>query len=403
LSLEILIIRLSALGDVVHTLPVAAAIKRYVPDAKVTWLVQSLAAPLLKDNPAVDNLVIFPGKSVLPGSVASPPVVNSIFKRCLGFLRRLNARQDARLADGSSPTLAHSNSLSSLKLMHQFWQEFKSRKYDIAIDAQGLLKSGFLCWLSGAKKRIGFANTREWADKFLTHPVDVGDYFGHDIHIIDLNLKLIIKLFDVLGSNVPTTWLNAQFPLPAVPEDTKERVQSWLTTSGQPKERLNIILIPGTTWDTKIWPLEQWEELGRLLLENNNCQLIVCGGKAEITTNKKLEKHLLASGRQNIINLTGKTNLLDLIALFEQAQIVIGADSGPMHLACAVGKSKVIGIYGATPWKRNGPYGKNGHAIALNLDCQPCFEKKCPLHTLACLKDLSAEKVEQEINAFVYK
>ncbi len=399
MSLEILIIRLSALGDVVHTLPVAAAIKRYLPDAKVTWVVQDLAAPLLKDNPAVDNVIIFPGKAMLPGSVASPPAVSSIRERCLAFVPWLNARKDACQTDGSSPPVARS--ISSLALLNQFWGGFKSRRYDIAIDAQGLLKSALLCWLSGAKTRIGFANTREWADKFLTHPVDVGDYFGPDIHIVDLNLKLVVKLFDVLGNNVPANWVNAQFSLPVVPQLIKERVQSWLPSSKQRLE--NIILIPGTTWDTKIWPLEKWEELGKRLLDNNYYRIIICGGRSDLAINKKLEKRLSSCDNQKIINLTGRTNLIDLIALFEQSQLVIGADSGPIHLASAVSKPKVVAIHGATPWKRNGPYGKLGHAIALNLECQPCFEKQCPLHTLACLKDLSAEQAFHEVNAFVEK
>jgi len=103
----------------------------------------------------------------------------------------------------------------------------------------------------------------------------------------------------------------------------------------------------------------------------------------------------------SVLNLTGKTDLLELIALFDLADLVIGADSGPIHLASAVGKSKVIGILGSTPQKRNGPYGKNSYVIALNLDCQPCFKKECPLHTLACLKDLSAQQVYDEIMDFI--
>jgi ADP-heptose:LPS heptosyltransferase len=398
---EILIIRLSALGDVVHTLPVAAAIKRYKPEAKITWVVERLAAPLLLNNPAVDRVIVFPGKSLFkkkpaPSAASTKMVASASAPLGLVLSESLSLKSAASVQPEAPPEA------NPLKAIVKFWREFKSYKYDIAIDAQGLFKSALLCWLSGAKFRIGFAHTRECADKFLTHPIDVGDYFGPNQHIVDLNLRLIVKLFETIGINVPATWLSAQFPLPVVPEDVKERVESWLSFSKTTKESAgNLILIPGTTWDAKIWPLAKWQELGKLLLSNNNYQLLICGGNSDLITNKQLEDHLISSAKHSVLNLTGRTNLLELIALFERAQIVIGADSGPIHLACAVGKPKVIGIMGSTPWKRNGPYGKNGLSIALNLDCQPCFQKTCPLHTLACLNDLSAQHVYDEIMDFV--
>ncbi len=396
---EILIIRLSALGDVVHTLPVAAAIKRYKPEAKITWIVEKLAAPLLQNNPAVDRLIIFPGKSLFKKTPAPSAASEEMVASDAAPLGLVLSES---LAPKSAASAQAPPEVSPIKAIVRFWREFKSCKYDIVIDAQGLFKSALLCWLSGAKIRIGFAHTREWADRFLTHPVDVGDYFGPNQHIVDLNLKLIVKLFETIGSNVPATWLSAQFPLPVVPEDVKERVRSWLSLSKTIKESEgNLILIPGTTWNAKIWPLAKWQELGKLLLSNNNYLLIICGGKSDLTINKQLEDDLTSSGKRSVLNLTGRTNLLELIALFEQAQIVIGADSGPVHLATAVAKPKVIGIMGSTPWKRNGPYGKNSHSIALNLDCQPCFQKTCPLHTLACLNDLSAQHVYEEIMDFI--
>ena len=377
---EILIIRLSALGDVVHTLPVAAAIKRYLPEAKITWVVESLAAPLLINNLAVDRVIIFPGKSVFrKAPSATPAEILPSAKAPLGVV----------LSDSLSakPEASSQQIPSAIGSLYDFWRQFKSHKYDIALDAQGLFKSGILCLLSGAKIRIGFAHTREWADKFLTHPVDVGNYFGPDIHIVDLNLKLALKLFELVGSNVPATWLSAQFPLPIIPEDVKQTVKSWLVLARTNKEdRQNIILIPGTTWQTKIWPISKWEELAKLLLSNQNYRLIICGGKSDLLANKQLEENISKAGNSNLLNLTGRTNLIELMALFEQAQAVIGADSGPIHLACAVSKPKVIAIFGSTPQKRNGPYGKNGDTIALNLDCQPCFQKICPNSYTSLLK-----------------
>lgn len=394
MPLEILIIRLSALGDVVHTLPVAAAIKRYNPEAKVTWVVDPLSAPLLKNNPAIDRVIVFPGKNLFPKkrhTNVSPQMVASD-SAPLGLV----------LSDVKSAELDSQSKVNPVKLLNDFWREFKSHKYDIAIDAQGLFKSAALAWLSGAKIRLGFADTREFADQFLTHKVDVGNFFGPDKHIVDLYIQLVVKLFEIIGTNIPSTWLTAQFLLPPIPPDIKEKTTSWLSIyKNAKKETQNIVLIPGTTWDSKIWPIQNWEQLGKLLLFNNNCQIIICGGSAEITANKQLEDFLVTVEKRSVINLTGRTSLLDLISIFDQSAIVIGADSGPLHLAAAVNKPKVVGVMGSTPRKRNGPYGKNGLTVALDLECQPCFQKKCPLGTRACLNDLSAQSVYDQVMNFV--
>ncbi len=398
---EILIIRLSALGDVVHTLPLAAAIKRHIPEARITWMVQKMAAPLLYNNPAVDHVLIFPGKAVLPGLMATPPVVNPV------------------------------------KQLTDFWAEFKSKNYDIAIDAQGLFKSAFLAWLSGAKIRLGFANTREWADKFLTHPVDVGEYFFTDRHIVDLNLKLVLKLLEfpldnlqehkVAGQKNAYNNIDVEFSLPLIPEESRQKVRDWLAFfDGQEKsaqhnavqqetvrgagqsspiqsrtkaQGIFTILLPGTTWVTKIWPMHKWQELGQMLIDRDHHKVIICGDSSEIILNKQLQQSLASTNNKAVLDLTGKTNLLELIALMENVQLVIGGDTGPLHLASAVGIPEVVGIFGSTPWRRNRPYGTRGHAISLNLDCQPCYAKKCPLHTLACLIDLSVEQVYEQIKS----
>jgi ADP-heptose:LPS heptosyltransferase len=110
----------------------------------------------------------------------------------------------------------------------------------------------------------------------------------------------------------------------------------------------------------------------------------------------------IASGfGDRMINLTGKTEIKDLLALFQMTDIVVGADTGPLHLAAAVGKSKVLGIFGSTPVKRNGPYGANSATLSLNLECQPCFQKECPLGTLACLHELSPNVAFEQVMRLV--
>jgi len=154
-----------------------------------------------------------------------------------------------------------------------------------------------------------------------------------------------------------------------------------------------VVLVPGTTWESKIWPLENWLRLSEKLIDELGSQLILVGGKSEAFTNSKLADQLRRSGRGSVLDLTGQTSLPELQALFLRSDLVVGADTGPLHLAAATNHPKVVGVYGSTPAGRNGPYGEKCLTIFLGLACQPCFEKICPLGTKACLVDLTPDYV----------
>jgi ADP-heptose:LPS heptosyltransferase len=153
------------------------------------------------------------------------------------------------------------------------------------------------------------------------------------------------------------------------------------------------VLIPGTTWAAKIWPAQNWINLAQLLGRSLGFRLLLVGGASELKANQLIEQSLRDGGIDNIVNLTGQTSIVQLVALFQGVDLVVGADCGPLHIAAATGRPKVLGIFGSTPVKRNGPYGRQCRAVALNLDCQPCFMKNCPLSTTACLKDMTADFV----------
>jgi len=364
--LKILIIRLSAIGDTIHTLPVAAEIKRRFPDAQVTWLVEPPSAPLLVNNPVVDRVIVLRRKSWLSG-LTRPwrwPSVALEVKQAVDDLRR--------------------------------------SQFDAVLDVQGLVKSAIWAAASGSPVRIGFAGAREGASALLTDKVDVGDYFGADVHVVKHHLKLADYLFRRLGKEETGAGgpQAASFPLPAVPAQAVAKVEALLDEAAGAAAHQDIsmarraVLVPGTTWPSKIWPPGSWTALGRLLADRLGFRICLAGGGGEAATNSAITRELRdGEPPVAVVDLTGKTSLLDLICLFQRADLVVGGDTGPLHLAAAVGKPRVVGVYGSTPAGRNGPYGPQCLTVNLGLWCQPCFEKICPLSTTACLKELTPETV----------
>lgn len=353
------------MGDIVHGLPTAAYLKEQLPELELTWLVEQAGAPLLQGNPAVDRVIVFPKRKWL---------------------------QQLRTVSRLGATAAEAGS---------FISELRKLEFDAAIDLQGLMKSSLLAFLSNAKLRFGFKGTREGADRLLTHRYAC-DYFGNQTHVIQHNLALADFAVKVLKKEVSDTEsgsthsfiYNAKFPLPPVPGDRLEKVRNLLAPLK--KQKKLVALIPGTTWVTKIWDSDKWVELASLILGKTAGPLLLLGGPAE----KEMNSRIAQSLPDHIVDLTGRTDIPDLQAIFQATDFVVGADTGPLHLAAATGIPRVAAIFGATPWHRNGPYGEHCQSISLALECQPCFKKHCLLETnkLECLKDLDSRDVFSQLD-----
>lgn len=394
---RLLLVKLSAIGDVIHCLPAAHRLKQALPGLELHWLVEPLAAPLLVDNPCVDKVHVFEKKTWLGG-----------------------------LKSGQPATM-----LKSVAALRALVSELRSKQFDYAIDAQGLFKSAFLARQSGAKRVFGFKGTREMSEYLLSDKLDIGDYFGVSRHVVDLNLALADFVISTARGAAPPAQESSEqdshtlvcFPLPSPPPQSEAKVASLFGMTAAPNTATkNIGFIAGTTWDTKIWPSDHWIELGKRLLEEAglDCRIFLLGGPSDRTTNQYIYKGLASGtgGGGHVADITGETNLIDLVALFAKLDLVVGADTGPLHLACAVASAldsgatssaepgsrhksttKVLALHGSSPWGRNGPYGSPEQVAACHLDlsCQPCFSKKCSLGTIACMKDLPSEKVFQMV------
>lgn len=331
--LKILIVRLSAIGDVVHSLPILHALRKKFPDAYIAWAVEKRCSDLLINNPLLDKIYLFPRKKW---------------------------------------------NKESLELV----KEIRKENFDIAIDMQELLKSGLITFLSGAKRRIAHAGTRELAHLFVNEKLKAHDNFDPN--------KLIIERYLEPAAHLGAPVDEVVFPLPPLDNSIKNKVNKLLTAVN--KEI--IIFSPATIWPTKHWLESYWAQLLDKL--QGKYSVVFIGSEKD---NELINRITAQANTNNYLNLAGKTSLLELVEVFNRAKYVIAPDTGPAHIANATQMPSVIMLFGPTGVNRTPPYGEKHSALAVNLPCQPCFERKCPRKDCPneCMKLLTPDMVVERI------
>ncbi len=316
---RVLIIKPSAIGDVVHALPVLNLIRRRWPTAHVSWLVTPACAGLIEGHPQLDEVVPFDRKR-------------------FGRAWRNPAAAAALAA---------------------FHADLRRRQFDLVIDLQGLFRSGWLGFSTGAKVRVGTSTDREFGWAFHTHVAPVG---GRERHAVDRYLALAEHLG--LGSG-PVEFI---FPT----DDADRAAVAPLLPAGP-----FAVLVPTTNWATKRWPAERLAELVRPLRDRFGLASVVAGVPGSPVV-------------PGAIDLSGRTTLRQLTAVLERASLVIAPDTGPMHIAAALGRPLVT-VFGPTDPARTGPYGRSDSVVRLDIPCSPCFSRRCVHQT--CLRSLPIEPV----------
>lgn len=319
---RILIIKPSAIGDVVHTLPILNLLRRRWPDAAVDWVVTPVCAGLLDGHPQLDDVLIFDRKR-------------------LGRWWR---------------------SLAAWRALRTFTGELRSRRYDLALDLQGLFRSGWLAWKTRSPVRVGFANAREGAPLFYTHRLQTGTPEQHAI-------ERYLKLAAFIGC--PTEPVEYVFPT----DDADRQTVAALLGSPDPY----AVLVPGTNWPTKRWPIEHFDRLAARLADDHGLRIVVAGSPAERELGNRITGGL---------NLCGKTNLRQLVALLGGASLVVCNDSGPMHIAAALDKP-MIALFGPTNPIRTGPHRRDDAVLRLDIPCSPCYSRTCSHRSCLRLLDVA--------------
>lgn len=335
--MKILIIKLSSIGDVIHTLPSLYAIRRAHPDAVVDWLVEEDASPIIKGHNLLNDCIVVRRKRWLKKPF----------------------------------------SLDTWKDVSALIKTLRDKEYDIVIDFQGLIKSSVWAFLSRGKRRIGFRNKKELSGIFLN---DVLPPYNPDIHAVDRYISLACYA----GADAD----KIEFPI-CLSEDEKQRAYTILKENGVDAGEPFIVINPMARWRTKLWDKERFARLGSMIVERLGSKVVFTGSHSDLS---EIEKICNLTNRK-VINLAGATGIKELISVINLSKLLITVDSGPMHIAAAVGTS-VVALFGPTaPW-RTGPYGRGHIVIRKELLCSPCFSRRCKETTeFLCMKEIKAEDV----------
>ncbi len=339
--MKVLIIKLSAIGDVVQTLPALEALKKTYPESEITWVVEEAASAILEDHPLINRLMVSRRKTWFKKMV-NPFTCLEGLGSIIGFIR-----------------------------------ELRDTRYDIAIDFQGLFKSGIVIGLARSVRKIGFDRTRELSYLFLNERMPAFDVERHALE----------RYLDV------ARYLGAKDPSPActLPID-RERVtvRQRLGEVKRPEQPL-VVVNPVARWKTKLWQERNFGELADRLVREKNAAVIFTGSIDDRTMIDRIQSLM----RERSLNWAGETTLKELAALASLSELFITTDTGPMHLAAASG-ARILALFGPTaPW-RTGPYGESHIVLRTGIGCSPCFQRKCD-RAVACMEGITVEDVMKRV------
>jgi heptosyltransferase-1 len=334
--LKILILKPSSLGDVIHALPVLRLLRSHWPESRIHWWLASNLIPLLEKDPDLAGIFAFQRKR-WAAPHRWPEIVSSI-------------------------------------------AAMRKHRFDLTIDLQGLARSAMFAWLAAARLTVGLDNLREGSREGARAFYDLTPpRAAPDTHAVDRYLAVLPLL------NVPVHW-NFEW-LPRRQAGLESVRRKW------DPERAGarwIVLLPGGRWDNKRWPAPNFVELAKRLRDIPALRLVVLGSKEE----RPLGEQIAAAVPDFCLNLTGMTSLDEMIEWIRLSRLVITNDTGPMHVAVAVGRP-VIAIFGPTNPHNTGPYGQLRNVLQTDsLPCVPCLKSTCGYwDKLACLRVISPAAV----------
>lgn len=312
--MKVLIVKLSALGDVVQTLPSLSYLKHHLPSAEIEWVVDERNVEILEENPHLKKVWVVPKNFPL-----------------------------------------------TLKKSMEFFKAIRKETYSLVIDYQGLFKSGIIVGIVRSLYKLGFRNHREGSWIFYNKKLPPYDPEIHAVRRYLLLTKYAVKLFRE-NTLEPYEYIFDLF----LPEKFPDKINL---------DPFYVIFIPSARWKTKIWPFLYWEKLIKYFKNlNETIKIYIVGADFEKFLKSWAES--MEKKYPQVRSLVGKLNLKELVYVIKRAIGVISVDTGPMHIASAL-KVPVIALFGPTSSKRTGPWGQKFRVIEKKTECSPCFRKNC--------------------------
>ena len=343
--MKILILKPSSLGDVIHALPVLRLLKLHYRDAEIFWWIDSALAPLIEGDPDLAGIVRF---------------------------ERQRWGQPQHWPE----------MLRSIRWL-------RTQRFDLVIDLQSLLRSAVFAWLTRGKKTVGLDDPREGANGFYDLAVPRKDF---STHAVDWYLSVLPPLGVPVHKNFE--WLPERKAISAAVN------QKWFGENSKLKTQNSklILLQPGARWDNKRWPAEHFATLIRELEKKfPAARFAILGGKDD----QSLGEKIAAAAPEKCLNLCGKTSLPEMIEWVRRCDLLITNDTGPMHVAAALGKP-LLALFGPTAPARTGPYGQLQNVLRLELPCSPCMKSDCHFaQPNECLRALTPDAVLQRASAIL--
>ena len=328
--MRIAILKPSALGDIVHALPILSALRDAFPDAAITWVANRVYEPLLQGHPEL---------------TATLPFDRGAYKKGI---------------------------IAGLRATHQFALTMRRQRFDWVIDLQGLLRTGLMAGFSGAPRKIGFANAREGSRRFYTEVVEVPD--AERIHAVERYWRVAEHLG--IGN------CEKRFVLPIQPRE-RDAVHDLLKDYPRPW----LAMAPGARWTTKCWPAKHFASLASMAQREFGGSVLFVGTSDDTDLSERIVESLTGP----TLNLCGQTPLPLLSALLLESDVMIANDTGPLHLAAALG-TPCVAPYTCTKPILHGPFGQLERGIATTVSCRGSYLRDCP-NGLICFDELTPDRL----------
>lgn len=342
---RILILRFSALGDVIQTLPLASWLRLRYPNAVIGWAIDEELAGAIEGHVALDHVHRIPRKRW-----------SKSFKKPGSWLQ---IRRE----------------------FCEFIDEIKAVNYDLAIDPQSLFKTSFIGFCAGIKHRVGYGHGRELSGLFLNERhLTREEYFDPNV----LHMEHLVQLAQAVGC----THTKLDIDAPPTPPDIAAKTDA-IVANGFAARKPIVAIAPGTQWDSKLWPESNWTALIESIFSETDMNVLLVGSKGDAPLCARVAQSIKPeSGSGRLLDISGQTSIREMYAVYKHCVAAIGPDSAPQHIAGAVKTPCIICIFGPTAFKRTAPVGSPVVQLLsaqAKLECQPCHKSECRFATNECM------------------